>query len=93
MNFGNIIILAAGGNFDFDKIFSIYKTKNAGYHILYKTKRCQPSQKLAKLENHTQAVIETKGKKGMLSCTRTIVLTVLNIQDIQYINDKDWILH
>lgn len=50
--------------YDFDKIFSIYKTKNAGYHILYKTKRCQPSQKLAKLENHTQAVIETKGKKG-----------------------------
>ena len=31
--------------YDFDKIFSIYKTK-----------RCQPSQKLAKLENHTLAI-------------------------------------
>ena len=43
-----------------------FTKQKCGYHILYKTKRCQPSQKVAKLENHTQAVIEIKGQKGML---------------------------
>lgn len=76
--------------YDFDKIFSIYKTKNAGYHILYKTKRCQPSQKLAKLENHTQAVIETKGKKGYVIMYPDGCVNGIEYKDIQYINDKDW---
>src|SRR5690554_320170 len=45
--------------FDFDKKFPIAKTENEGYHILYKTKRVEGNQKLAKLKNHKEAIIET----------------------------------
>ena len=76
--------------YDFDKIFSIYKTKNAGYHILYKTKDANHLKKLAKLENHTQAVIETKGKKGYVIMYPDGCVNGIEYKDIQYINDKDW---
>lgn len=76
--------------FDFDRLFSIYKTKNAGYHILYKTKRCQPSQKVAKLQGHTQAVIEIKGQKGYVIMYPDNCINGVQYSEIQYITDKDW---
>ena len=49
---------------DFDDKFVIYKTMNDGYHILYKSKRCDKNTKIAKLKGHTEAIIETRGKYG-----------------------------
>ena len=37
---------------DFEDKFVIYKTKNAGYHILYKSKRVEGNLKIAKLKDH-----------------------------------------
>ena len=51
---------------DFDEKFVIYKTKNAGYHILYKSKRVQGNLKLAALKGHKEAVIETRGIGGYI---------------------------
>ena len=51
---------------DFEDKFVIYKTKNAGYHILYKTKRIEGNLKLAKLKGHKEAVIETRGRFGYI---------------------------
>lgn len=49
---------------DFDKKFSIYKTKNQGYHILYKCEVIEGNKKIATLKGHTAAVIESRGKGG-----------------------------
>ena len=49
---------------DFWDKFVVYKTKNDGYHILYKSKRCDKNQKLAKLKGHKEAVVETRGRWG-----------------------------
>ena len=43
------------------KKVAIYKTKNNGYHILYKAENCEVSRKLATVEGKTEAVIETRG--------------------------------
>ena len=51
---------------DFEDKFVIYKTKNAGYHILYKTKRVQGNLKIAVLKGHKEAVIETRGIGGYI---------------------------
>jgi len=47
---------------DFDKKFSIYKTKNQGYHILYRCKNIAGNTKIARLQGHKEAVIESRGK-------------------------------
>jgi hypothetical protein len=49
---------------DFDKKFVIYKTKNQGYHILYRCEQVAGNTKIAVLQGHTQAVIESRGKGG-----------------------------
>ncbi len=38
---------------DFDLKFTIYKTINQGYHILYKTKNVQGNTKIARLKDHS----------------------------------------
>ena len=49
---------------DFDEKFVIYKTKNQGYHILYKCSKIQGNSKIAKLEGHIQCIIESRGVGG-----------------------------
>src|SRR5690554_650388 len=49
---------------DFHEKFTIVKTQNAGFHILYKTKRVQGNQKVAWLKGHNEAIIETRGTGG-----------------------------
>lgn len=51
---------------DFDDKFVIYKTKNKGYHIIYKCEEIEGNLKLAKLEGHTEAIIETRGRGGYI---------------------------
>jgi hypothetical protein len=51
---------------DFTKRFVICKTVNAGYHIIYRCKKIEGNQKLAKLKGHDQALIETRGTGGYI---------------------------
>ena len=76
--------------FDFDKKFVIYKTKNAGYHILYKTKRVGGNQKIAKLKDHKEAVIETRGLGGYVFMYPENKISELSYFDVKYITDEDW---
>ena len=76
--------------FDFDKKFVIYKTKNAGYHILYKTKRVGGNQKIAKLKDHKEAVIETRGLGGYVFMYPESKVSDLSYFEVQYITDEDW---
>lgn len=76
--------------FDFDKKFVIYKTKNAGYHILYKTKRVGGNQKIAKLKDHKEAVIETRGLGGYVFMYPESKVSDLSYFEVQYISDADW---
>ena len=49
---------------DFDMKFVIYKTQNQGYHILYRCELPEGNKKIAALQGHTEAVIESRGKGG-----------------------------
>lgn len=75
--------------FDFDEKFIIYKTKNEGYHILYRTKRVEGNQKLAKLKGHKEAIIETRGLGGYVVCYFENKLSKKSYLDIDYISDDD----
>jgi hypothetical protein len=74
---------------DFEKKIVIYKTKNAGYHLLYKSKRVQGNLKLAKLKDHTEAVIETRGIGGYIFAYPENKVSNLSYFNIQYISDDD----
>ena len=76
--------------YEFDKKFVIYKTKNAGYHILYKTKRVKGNQKIAKLKDHKEAIIETRGVGGYVFMYPENQIGELSYFDVKYISDDDW---
>lgn len=80
---------------DFDDKFCIYKTRNAGFHILYKTKRVDGNLKLAKLKNHKEAVIETRGIGGYVFAYPDNQFSKKSYFDIDYVsdNDRDIIMH
>jgi len=73
---------------DFNDKFVIKKTKNNGYHILYKSKRVEGNQKIASLKGHTEAIIETRGIGGMVIAYDKH-LGDLDYQNIQFISDND----
>lgn len=74
---------------DFDEKFSIYKTKNEGYHIIYKTKRVEGNLKIAKLEGHTEAIIETRGKGGYIFAYPDNCVNKRTYFDVDYVSDED----
>ena len=80
---------------DFEDKFVIYKTKNAGFHILYKTKRVEGNLKLAKLKGHKEAVIETRGIGGYVFVYPDNQISKKSYFDIDFItdNDRDIIMH
>jgi len=73
---------------DFDLKFTIYKTINQGYHILYKTKKVQGNTKIARLKDHSEAVIESRGKGGYC-IVYTNNISELTYLDVKHISDKD----
>jgi hypothetical protein len=75
--------------FDFDDKFVVYKTMNAGYHIIYKSKRVLGNLKLAKLKGHKQQIIETRGVGGYIWFYDGNNITEKTYKDIQYISDED----
>ena len=74
---------------DFDEKFVIYKTKNAGYHILYKSKRVQGNLKLAALKGHKEAVIETRGIGGYIFTYPENKVSEKSYFEVEYISDSD----
>jgi hypothetical protein len=73
---------------DFDKKFVIYKTKNQGYHILYRCKTIAGNTKIARLQNHKEAVIESRGKFGMVVIYENKI-SKLSYSEIQLISERD----
>jgi hypothetical protein len=69
---------------DFEKKFTIYKTKNQGYHILYKCNTIEGNKKIAKLKGYTEAIIESRGKGGYIFVYDNHINenTYLDIQEI-----------
>ena len=74
---------------DFDEKFAIYKTKNSGYHILYKSKRVEGNLKLAALKGHKEAIIETRGRGGYVFSYPENRVSEKSYFDIEYISDQD----
>ena len=76
---------------DFYDKFVVCKTKNKGYHILYKTKRVKGNQKLAKLKGHKEAIIETRGVGGYVFIYEDF-LKGKYYTNIDFITDEDYFL-
>ena len=75
--------------YEFDEKFVIYKTKNAGYHILYKSKSKDGNTKLAKLKDHKEQILETRGVGGYFALYDNPNNKSRNYLDIDYISDED----
>ena len=73
---------------DFHEKVVIAKTRNNGFHLLYKTKRVQGNLKLAKLKGHTEAVIETRGIGGYVFIYDRF-LNDRYYTDVDFISDED----
>lgn len=73
---------------DFDLKFVIYKTKNQGYHILYKCDTIQGNTKIANLAGMKEAVIESRGVGGYVFIYDNQI-SKLSYNDVQKITDKD----
>lgn len=74
---------------DFDDKFTVYKTINEGYHILYKSKRVDGNIKIAKLKGHKEAVIESRGVGGYVYVYEEKNVSKNTYKDIDYISDND----
>lgn len=74
---------------DFDEKIVIYKTKNAGYHLLFKSKRVQGNLKLAALKGHIEAVIETRGVGGYIFVYPDNKVSKKSYFEVEYISDQD----
>lgn len=73
---------------DFDKKFVIYKTKNKGYHILYRCKTIVGNSKIAKLKDQKECIIESRGIGGYVVIYDD-KQTKLDYFDIQEISEED----
>lgn len=73
---------------DFDLKFVIYKTVNQGYHILYKCSEPKGNTKIAKLEGHKEAVIESRGIGGYVFIYDNKI-SKLGYTDIKLISNQD----
>jgi hypothetical protein len=74
---------------DFDKKFALYETRSGGFHILYRSKRVEGNQVLAKLKGHKEAVIETRGTGGYIFAYPKGQKGLLTYFDLQYVSDAD----
>lgn len=74
---------------DFEDKIVVYKTKSGGYHLLYKSKRVEGNQKLAKLKGHKEAIIETRGIGGYIFTYQDKKFSKGSYFDINFITDSD----
>ena len=88
-NFWNELLSFIKANIDdFELKFVIYKTKNQGYHILYKCDTVAGNTKIAKLKGMKEAVIESRGIGGYVFIYDNQI-SDLSYIDIQTITAKD----
>ena len=73
---------------DFDLKFVIYKTKRQGYHILYRCTKIQGNTKIARLKEHKEAIIESRGTGGMVVIYENKI-SKLSYAEIQEISERD----
>lgn len=73
---------------DFDLKFVIYKTKNQGYHILYRCSFIEGNKKIAKLKGMKECVIESRGVGGYVFIYDNQI-SKLSYNDVQTITEKD----
>lgn len=73
---------------DFDLKFVIYKTKRQGYHILYRCEKIQGNTKIARLKEHKEAIIESRGIGGMVVIYENKT-SKLSYSEIQTISERD----
>jgi hypothetical protein len=73
---------------DFDLKFVIYKTKNQGYHIIYRCEKPEGNIKIARLEGHQEAVIESRGVGGYVFVYDNKISKLSYLQ-VQKITDRD----
>lgn len=69
----------------------IQKTKSGGYHIIYKCKSREGNQKLAKRDGGKEAVIETRGKGGLLFVNPTPNYKIVkgSLFEIEYLKKSE----
>jgi hypothetical protein len=73
---------------DFADKVVIAKTKNAGFHILYKCKNVGNNTKIATPEGSSEAIIESRGTGGMVVIYENF-LTDKQYHDIKYITNEE----
>jgi len=73
---------------DFTEKFVIVKTRNAGYHILYKCKKIEGNKKIACLQGMKEAIIESRGVGGYVWIYDNFVQKN-NYTEIQEISEED----
>ncbi len=73
---------------DFKTKFIIVKTRNSGFHILYKSKVISGNVKIAKLEGHNEAIIESRGRGGYVWIYDKFIQGG-NYAEIKYISEND----
>ena len=73
---------------DFDLKFVIAKTKNRGYHILYRCDTIQGNTKIAKLKGCKEAIIESRGIGGMVVIYDNM-LSNLQYSEVKKISEQD----
>lgn len=71
----------------FNKVV-ISKTRNGGFHILYKCKKVQGNTKIACLEGMNQAIIESRGTGGMVVLYENFV-NEREYHNIEYITEEE----
>lgn len=73
---------------DFENKIVIVKTRNYGFHLLYKCKEIAGNIKLAKLKNHSEAIIESRGRGGYVWIYDQFY-QLNSYADIQYISEQE----
>jgi hypothetical protein len=73
---------------DFNDKVVIAKTRNAGYHIIYKCENISGNTKIAMLKGQKEAIIESRGKGGMVVMYESFI-TNRQYHQIDYITEKE----
>jgi len=73
---------------DFEDKVVIAKTRNAGYHILYKCEQPSGNTKIACLKDQKEAIIESRGVGGMVVLYESFI-TNRQYHQIDYITERE----
>jgi hypothetical protein len=72
---------------EYKKKIVIKKTRSGGYHFIYRAKNIEGNLKLAKLLNHKEAIIETRGLGGYVCMYEDVVN--LDYHQLEFISNEE----